>query len=447
MYESSNPKQRYQVLNHVQLNNNQQRVLVKLYQPLIGGVAVSLYQTLMEDFDSYQMVSDSPGLYNLQEQLDCSLKQVFDSLHKLEATGLIKTFVYKNVHLGEMLAFKLKEVPDASEFFATSLLASLLKEKIGGYRFSQLSREFSRLAKKSERKIAGLEDVSASFFDVFRLPAEEAITPSEEVQQAAEENAYVANDNAKVNTKRIDWQFLIDSFTSQTNLPSEEISHQKDEIQSIMEVYGLTEQEFVNEALPTLHGSDHLELDKVRKSLTYNYKAEHRRKQVNEGVSESEIENKNYVSDLNTQDQKLLTVAKEKAPSEFLNYVKKEKGGFATTREYQVINNLSWKVGFKPELINILIYTCLNYQPVLTDSLAERIANDWLRNKVATPEAAVKYIRNYGQRKKKQTSKKANYSRMNKRVEKGTDWSKKKADTSNEVPEEKLRQIFRNFGK
>ena len=84
------------------------------------------------------MISEAKGIYSLQEQLDCSLKQMFNSLHKLEAVGLVQTYLSDNV-FNNILVFKLLKIPSSDNFFSTPLLASLLKEKVGVPTFHNLS--------------------------------------------------------------------------------------------------------------------------------------------------------------------------------------------------------------------------------------------------------------------------------------------------------------------
>ena len=177
MFETADPKQPFLVLNRVDLFPDDEKVMVKLYQPLVGATAIALYQTLIQAFDPYSMLSDAEGIYTLQEQLDCSLKELFRSLHKLEGVGLVQTFLADNV-VNQVLAFKLLKVPSAQEFFSTSLLASLLKEKVGIEKFSKLSHQFARASKLKQKEIPNAKDISASFLEVFRLPGEEAISPA-----------------------------------------------------------------------------------------------------------------------------------------------------------------------------------------------------------------------------------------------------------------------------
>lgn len=434
MYQNSNPKQRYLVMNELTLEPKQEKVLIRLYQPLVGALGVALYQTLLEEFDAYQPLSKTPALYNLQELLDCSLRQLFTAIHKLEATGLLTTYVSHNQVMGDLLAFKLNKVPDAGYFFNTDLLASLLREKIGSPRFSQLSRTFARNAKRQERQLENLEDVSASFFEVFRLPDEEVMDPSSEVKAAARENVQVKDEPVQLKVKQVDWQFLKDCF-ARYQIPASEVDRCQGEIQSIMELYGLSEQEFVDETLPTLHGSYQLNPAAIRKSLAYNFKADHRRQEV----LKQQEQGQQVAGD--QRDQALLTEMHEKAPAEFLSDLKKKKGGFSTARERFVINNLQSSVGLAPSLINALVYTCLNYQSVVTQDLAGRIANDWLQKKITTPEAALKYVR---ERALNNQQKKRSYTPQ-RTTEKVTDWSKKEFNDKIDLSDDELRKMLNNI--
>ena len=237
MFETSDPKHLYYVANRVKLFPEDEKVLIKLYQPLVGAVAVALYQTLIQNYDPYGIISDSKGIYSLQEQLDCSLKQLFDSLHKLEAVGLVQTLLSNNV-FNNVLVFKLLQVPAADKFFATPLLASLLKEKVGVSTFHDLSHAFAQEAKLREKPIKNAKDVSANFFDVFRLPGDEAITPSSDVVQAAQENKIHEVETAKVNDHdSIDWDFIKQEY-NRYQIPASEIDLNKDQIRGLIQTYG-----------------------------------------------------------------------------------------------------------------------------------------------------------------------------------------------------------------
>lgn len=442
MFETADPKHLYYVANRVRLFPEDEKVLIKLYQPLVGAVAVALYQTLIQNYDPYGIISDSKGIYSLQEQLDCSLKQLFNSLHKLEAVGLVQTFLSDNV-FNNVLVFKLLQVPAADKFFATPLLASLLKEKVGVPTFHDLSHAFAQEAKLKEKPIKNAKDVSANFFDIFRLPGDEAITPSSDVVQAAQENKVHEVETAKVNDHdSIDWDFIKQEY-SRYQIPASEIDLNKEQIRGLIQTYGLSEKEFVDESLPCLHGSYSLNMRDISNTLAENYKRTNTRENVQAQLNEGRKKALAAIKDIddNDNDKKLLKAANESSPAEFLYKLKTQKGGITSANEKQIINNLHTQYGLPEDLINILTYTCLTYDTVVSSNLAYKIANDWLQHGVATAVQALQYVK----KRRNSFGKKRPVRTYQKRVEKGTDWSKKKADRDAGISTEQLKNLFKDL--
>ncbi|NRO45245.1 replication initiation and membrane attachment family protein [Lactobacillus helveticus] len=440
MFETADPKHLYYVANRVRLFPEDEKVLIKLYQPLVGAVAVALYQTLIQNYDPYGIISDSKGIYSLQEQLDCSLKQLFNSLHKLEAVGLVQTFLSDNV-FNNVLVFKLLQVPAADKFFATPLLASLLKEKVGVSTFHDLSHAFAQEAKLKEKPIKNAKDVSANFFDVFRLPGDEAITPSSDVVQAAQENKVHEVETAKVNDHdSIDWDFIKQEY-SRYQIPASEIDLNKEQIRGLIQTYGLSEKEFVDESLPCLHGSYSLNMRDISNTLAENYKRTNTRENVQAQLNEGRKKALAAIKDMDDNDKKLLKAANESSPAEFLYKLKTQKGGITSANEKQIINNLHTQYGLPEDLINILTYTCLTYDTVVSSNLAYKIANDWLQHGVATAVQALQYVK----KRRNSFGKKRPVRTYQKRVEKGTDWSKKKADRDAGISTEQLKNLFKDL--
>lgn len=440
MFETADPKHLYYVANRIRLFPEDEKVLIKLYQPLVGAVAVALYQTLIQNYDPYGIISDSKGIYSLQEQLDCSLKQLFNSLHKLEAVGLVQTFLSDNV-FNNVLVFKLLQVPAADKFFATPLLASLLKEKVGVPTFHDLSHAFAQEAKLKEKPIKNAKDVSANFFDVFRLPGDEAITPSSDVVQAAQENKVHEVETAKVNDHdSIDWDFIKQEY-SRYQIPASEIDLNKEQIRGLIQTYGLSEKEFVDESLPCLHGSYSLNMRDISNTLAENYKRTNTRENVQAQLNEGRKKALVAIKDMDDNDKKLLKAANESSPAEFLYKLKTQKGGITSANEKQIINNLHTQYGLPEDLINILTYTCLTYDTVVSSNLAYKIANDWLQHGVATAVQALQYVK----KRRNSFGKKRPVRTYQKRVEKGTDWSKKKADRDAGISTEQLKNLFKDL--
>lgn len=439
MFETSNPRQPFLVLNQIKLFPEDIEILIKLYQPLIGATAISLYQTLIENFDSYDTISSAKAIGLLQQQIDCGLRDLFLALHKLEAVGLVKTYLKKTM-VGQTILFRLLKVPQSKEFFSTPLLSSLLREKIGSTNFQSLSHYFAQQNRSREKEIKDAQEVSASFFDVFRLSQKEAISPSQEVQEAAMENQVQDIPKAEINdTDTTDWKFIEDQFETY-QIPVEEIKLKKAAIRSLIQTYGLTEQEFVEESLPTLRGSYKLDMKAIEEMIADNYCLNHTRQNIAKQIKKNK---ENVAVSKNSKNQKLIDAATQLSPAQFLYKMKEAKGGFTTASENTILSNLHMK-GLPIDVINMITYTCLEYydNANVNYKLANNLANDWLQHQIATASQALDYIQQRGIDK---TNNKKTYTRK-KHVEKGTDWSKKKAKKpdKNFNPEE-LKKFFEDF--
>lgn len=443
MFTTSNPKQPFYVANQIQLFPQDQEVLIKLYQPLIGARSVALYQTLIADYDPRGILSDARGIYALQEQVDCGTKDLFNELHKLEATGLVQTFLVDN-KVNQVLAFRLTKVPSAREFFSTELLASYLKEKVGPAIFHDLSRYFAKKAQRAQKPIKNGTNVSANFWEVFHLPQEEAITPSSDVLQARQENNQT-QETAKAHVNQndhIDWDFIKQQFNIYQVMPGEVDKH-KEQIRSLMQTYGLTEQDFINESLLTLHGASRLDLPKISKLLAANYRAEKTRHQIQAEIAKNE-HLKAVPQDIPAAQRKLWQEANRLSPAEFLYKIKQARQGFASPEEKSTVNYLHSQIGLPVDLVNILIYACLQERSSISFNYANAVANDWMQHGVTNSALAIKYLEKRKQNFLQRSSRRSFYP-AKKHVEQGTDWKKKKAKVDKKVNPTELKRFFKNL--
>lgn len=445
MIVSFNPKQPFYIINSIDLFSKDLQVLIKLYQPLIGATETALYMTLIEDFDTNSALSDSKGLYFLKDQLGCEMQEFFDALHKLEGVGLVQTKLLNNPVLKQVLAFELLHVPAASEFFTTSLLTSLLKEKVGANTFKQLSNEFAQKDNTKRNKLNGYKtakDVSASFWEVFSLPSDEAIEPSQEVQAATQENSTAPIANAKINAQdQIDWD-VIKHQLEIYKIPATEVDKNKAKIREVMQTYGLSEEEFVDEVTPALHGSYQLNMKEITRILAESYRVQsaHYAYRTDTSVN-SEIKIDPELK-LSNQEKAAYKLAKTLAPIEFLNKLKRMQGSFVNSSENRAVYDICTRSNLPKEVINIVIYECLQESNFVPNALIGRLASDWQSKGIRTAEQAFKRIHNYHKEKK---TKKTYYAGSKKRIVKGTDWSKKKAPVDDSTSIEELNNSFKNF--
>lgn len=425
LFKSSDPRQPFYVINRVELTPAKERVLTRLYQPLIGANAQALYLTLAYEYNALPINSNYQPLVQLQEQTGLSLPAIFDALHNLEAVSLVSTYLGQNQVLGQVIKIKLSEIPSAASFFNEFLLSSLLREKVGDEGYQRLRTDFQT----SVMKTAQDQDVSASFFDVFHLSqADLANLPAGRPRKRDE--GLIKRASIKV-----DWQ-LLEDLLSKAHLPAGEVDKHRREIQQVMGFYHYSEEQFADLAASTfIPGKESLDFKKIENAAG----GEAQDKQAASLRHRLTQKPDQVLAKLDAKDQALLKQALTLPPLEFLTKVKQGKGGYVAAQERRIIFNLQNRTGLTPELVNMVSYTALRYDSILTQQRADRIANSWLEHGVTTAAGAIAFIKDYEQKARQRRS--GGY-RQAKRVEQGTDWSKKQAKTDSSLSMADLKKML-----
>jgi len=157
------------------------RMLWTVYQPMIGGFAVSLYTALYAALDSEAVGSSAPKTLG-QLFLACGLepneqgrKRLVDETSKLEAVGLLQTFRKKLMEEVVEYEFRLEPPLTPDQFFGVHHLWLLLQEKLGPAAAEALRRSFVKesFEEWGEEEGVETENISAPFYEVYRvsLPA------------------------------------------------------------------------------------------------------------------------------------------------------------------------------------------------------------------------------------------------------------------------------------
>ena len=90
------PADTFVVVNRTILSEHDRKIISMLYQPIIGSIAVSLYYTLWADLDKTELLSNEYTHHHLMTSLRIKLDAIVIARKKLEAVGLLKTFVKKD---------------------------------------------------------------------------------------------------------------------------------------------------------------------------------------------------------------------------------------------------------------------------------------------------------------------------------------------------------------
>lgn len=113
------PADTYIVINKTLLNERDRNLLIMLYQPLIGSMAISLYLTLWSYLDKSELMSNEWTHHHLMSNLKIRLEEIIIAREKLEGIGLIKTYYKENKGIKNYI-YELYSPMSAHEFFNKS---------------------------------------------------------------------------------------------------------------------------------------------------------------------------------------------------------------------------------------------------------------------------------------------------------------------------------------
>ena len=90
------PADTYSVINKTVINDTDRKIVSMLYQPIIGFTAASLYFTLLDDLDKSSLMSEAQTHHHLMATMQLRLEDIMVAREKLEAVGLLKTYLKNN---------------------------------------------------------------------------------------------------------------------------------------------------------------------------------------------------------------------------------------------------------------------------------------------------------------------------------------------------------------
>ena len=134
------PADRFVVFNKTMINEQDKKILVMLYQPIVGSDAVSLYFTLCSYLDKSESFSLENSHHILMSSMQTSLEDIIIAREKLEATGLLKTYVKK----GEVnnYIYEIYSPLSPKEFINNPLLSVSLASNVGSLEYNKLISDF-----------------------------------------------------------------------------------------------------------------------------------------------------------------------------------------------------------------------------------------------------------------------------------------------------------------
>ncbi len=394
------PADTYTVINKTVITDKDQKVLTMLYQPIIGYTATSLYATFLDDLDKQEVMSDDLTHHHLMATMQLKLEDILIAREKLEAVGLIKTYLKKdNINQYVYLLFS---PLSAHEFFNHPILNIVLYNNLGKKEYEKVLNYF----KVPRINLKDFEDITSSFDDVFSSVRGTIMEMNEDITKRDSNNILIH--------KGIDFSLIISS------IPEDQIQDKcfSDEVRELINnlsfIYGLSTLDMQGIIRNCINEKGLIDKTLLRKSCRDYYQFE------NAGNLPTLIYNRQpeYLKKPKGDNSKwaqMVYTFENITPYQLLKA--KYKGAEPTDRDKRLIENLLVEQKLPTGVVNVLIsYVLKVNDEKLTKSFVETLAGQWKRLNIETVEEAMRYtekehkklykIKNEKEDKKEKTSSK-----------------------------------------
>ena len=418
------PADVYFVINKTIISEFDKKVIIDLYQPIIGPLAVSLYFSFISDLDNLEVNSKIYSHHHLMVNLKNGLDVIKQARESLESVGLIKTFVKINDNQNNYI-YELFSPLTPNEFFNHPILNVVLYNNIGENEYNNLINIYK--IKKYDLK--DYKDISKSINDTYRSVGNTLKTNYE----------FKEKESLSVNSNDvIDFDLIISSIPN--NILSDKAFNKKTKelINNLAFVYDIDNLRMIDLVRMSIETNGMINKEKlisnVRKYYDFN----------NNGNLPTLIYRtqpdylKQKYSDTSNRG-KMLYVFENTSPYDFL--MGKNKGIKPTSRDLKLLEYLAVELKMKPAVINVLIdYVLRINDNKLNRNYVEAIAGGWIRSNIDTASKAMERAEKEHKKNKKKVF-------TNVKEEAVPVWFDKKNEEENVSEEERkeLENLLKDF--
>lgn len=424
------PADTFVVVNRTILNESDRKIISMLYQPIIGSMAVSLYYTLWADLDKTELLSGEYTHHHLMTSLRIKMDSIVTARKKLEAVGLLKTFVKKgnvNSYVYEMFS-----PISASEFFNHPALNIVLYNNIGKKEYENLLKYF----KVPRINLSTYEELTCSFDEVFES------SPLSSYDNLNEDLRVNKTGEIKID-KGFDFDLLFSSVPDGIITNKTFSKEVKELINNLSFVYDLDALEMKGPILNSIKENGLIDKTLLRKSVRnyYKYKNDNKLPSLVYKIQPEYLRNPVGADDKRA---KMIYVFENTSPYKFLKG--RSNGAQPSARDLNVLESLLNDFKLNPGVVNVLVdYVLKINNKKLTRSYLETIASQWKRLNIETVEEAMKAAEKEYKRTK--TSQEIKSSIKNIKDEKLPDWFNQsiKKEKISEEDEKSLKEMLKEF--
>ena len=333
------PADTYTVINKTIITDKDKKLITMLYQPIIGYASVALYNTLLDDLDKQELASEDLTHHHLMSIMQLRLEDIIIAREKLEAIGLLKTYVKKdNVN---QFIYLLYSPITADEFFNHPILNIVLYNNLGKKEYEKVLNYF----KIPKYNLKEYEDITASFDEVFQSVQGTLLEMNDDITKKDSNNLII--------NRGIDFNMIISSIPDSRLNDKCFNQETKELINNLSFIYNINSLDMQGLVRDSINEKGLIDKNNLRKNCRDYYKFE------------------------NMTPYQLLKV--------------KYKGAEPTDRDKKLIESLLIDQKLNPGVVNVLIsYVLKVNNEQLKKSYVETIAGQWKRLNIETVEEAMR---------------------------------------------------------
>ena len=390
------PVDTYIVKNGTVLDNEDRNILMKLYQPVIGSVSVNLYLTLWSNLDSLKIISTEYTHHYLMTQMRLKLEDIEEAREKLEAIGLLKTYLKRDTV--NTYIYELYSPLTPKEFLDNPILSVTLENNIGRQNLKKIIKLFSI----PKIKQTEYEEITSSFSEVF-----DVTNVGEPLDTS---NIRNVNHLDMIVNSKIDLASVLANIPKEYLNPLSITKEIKNLIYKLVFIYSLNNDDLEELIRNSINEKHMIDKDILRKNCNNYYTFE------NKGNSPSLIYKsqpeylRKQVTDTSKKN-KMIHTFETTSPYDFLSG--KNRGIKPSKNDLALLETLMIDYELSPGIVNVLIdYVLKINDNKLTKNFCTAIATQWKRSNITTVEDAMNLCKKENKSKTKKTSTSTNIKKQ-----------------------------------
>ena len=372
MKNSLLPADTYTIINQTILTEIDKKIIISLYEPIIGPIAVSLYLTFWADLDKLEIMSKDFTHHHLMTILKSKLTDIENARKSLEAVGLLKSYIKRNDNINEYL-YELYSPLSASEFLNHPVLSILLLNNIGENEYNIILNNY----KKHNFSKNDYEEITSSMNETFK---------------SVNENVFEENIR---NTKKLGINIAssIDFELLESTLPKGLVTSKtfnkktKDLINQLAFIYNIDSVKMSEIIRLVIDEYGIINKDKLRSATRKNYEYNNNGSLPTIVYRTQPDYLKSPSGDLSNRGR-MIHVFENTKPYDFLK--SRNKGIKPTSRDLKILEHIAVDFDLPPGVVNVLVdYALLVNNGKLNNAYMEAIASTWSRKGIKTVEDAM----------------------------------------------------------